>query len=68
MAKPKKRGVKPGTKRGDFGNKIALDRYNMAFMKVTEPQILTLCDQLEETVTRLENKISNSIARINSLI
>lgn len=31
-------------------------------------KILTLCEQLEETVNRLENRISNSIARINALI
>ena len=29
---------------------------------------LTLCEQLEETITRLENRVSNSIARINALI
>lgn len=29
---------------------------------------LTLCQQLEEAVTRLENRVSNSIARINSLM
>lgn len=35
---------------------------------VGKPINLTLCEQLEETITRLENRVSNSIARINALI
>lgn len=46
-----------------------LEAYAEHVSSVTEalPE-LTLCQQLEEAVTRLENRVSNSIARINSLM
>lgn len=81
-AKPKKRGVKPGTKRGSYRKAKTLrirlpsdfkiiDRNTL---KVSEnempftPPLLTLCGQLEDAVMNLETRISNSIAKINSLM
>lgn len=81
---PKKRGVKPGTKRGpyktakeikqrvmtldDYAEKI-LKPMNEKFMAATEtPVELSLCQQLEETIQRFENRISNSIGRLNELM
>ena len=81
-AKAKKRGVKPGTKRGSYRKpKIVMTsiptsewrKLNEAF-KVSEnempftPAPLTLCGQLEDAVMNLETRISNSIAKINSLM
>lgn len=82
VKKAKKRGVKPGTKRGPYRrtkimtladySKQILEPMNAKLMAETnsvgKPINLTLCEQLEETITRLENRVSNSIARINALI
>lgn len=86
-AKPKKRGVKPGTKRGKY--KKAKTRANLLMqikeetkpfkinwkvLKASEnetpftPEPLTLCGQLEDAVMLLETRISNVIAKINSLM
>lgn len=84
-AKPKKRGVKPGTKRGSYRkpkNKITteMDKFlkEVKGWQVVEdesklkasytPKTLTLCEQLEDAVMNLETRISNSIAKINSLM
>jgi len=77
-AKAKKRGVKPGTKRGRYRKPnpgiVVLSRNQAikAGWKVSENQVgpvkLSLCQQLEETITRFENRISNSIGRLNELI
>ena len=56
--KAKKRGVKPGTKRGSYNK-------NVTFTPIKH---LTLCEQLEDAITRLENRVSDNIARINSLM
>lgn len=71
-AKPKKRGVKPGTKRGKYKKVKPNLIFKINWEKI-EPQtspapILTLCGQLEDAITLLENRISNSIAKINSLM
>jgi len=81
--KAKKRGVKPGTKRGPYkvakrkrnrNTPINLKDYTERFMAATDPPkytpapILTLCGQLEDAILLLENRISNSIAKINSLM
>ena len=85
-AKAKKRGVKPGTKRGRYrkakakekeftitsvvgntlkvGDKVTFDP-GPAF---TPAMPLTLCGQLEDAVMLLETRISNVIAKINSLM
>ena len=82
MKKPKKRGRKPGVKVGPYRTKnkpMTLDQYtekvlkplNEKFMLATEyspAPILTLCGQLEDSVMLLENRISNVIAKINSLM
>lgn len=47
---------------------IKVSENEMPFDKASPTKILTLCEQLEETITRLENRVSNSIARINALI
>lgn len=80
----KKRGVKPGTKRGRYNkaNRLIARLSNKTWrlleegkpLKVSEnempftPKILTLCGQLEDAVMNLETRISNSIAKINSLM
>lgn len=83
----KKRGVKPGTKRGSYKrsrkdttvftsipNEKWRELNGAKFIAVTEPPkytptpILTLCGQLEDAILLLENRISNSIAKINSLM
>ncbi len=49
-------------------------KLNVKFMAATEPPkytpapILTLCGQLEDAILLLETRISNSIAKINSLM
>ena len=78
MARPKKRGVKPGTKRGKYKRSrkpkpvtFKIDMSKIANYKpeaYTPAPILTLCGQLEDTILLLENRISNSIAKINSLM
>lgn len=67
----KKRGVKPGTKRGRYRKtkakilkQIKVSKTEMPFT----PAELSLCQQLEETITRFENRISNSIGRLNELM
>lgn len=91
MAKPKKRGVKPGTKRGPYkkkgrkkqlkitavhssegwkvGDAVSLGKSleEMATKKY-DPAPMTLCGQLEDAILLLENRISNAIAKINSLM
>ena len=79
-AKAKKRGVKPGTKRGSYRKQpgiVILSRKQAieAGWKVSENQVgpsepveISLCQQLEETITRFENRISNSIGRLNELM
>jgi hypothetical protein len=95
--KTKKRGVKPGTKRGKYKrNKQSInleqcsDIFNKADAKIgetlrirlpkdfvvkdspkeayTPAPILTLCGQLEDAILLLENRVSNAIAKINSLM
>lgn len=70
--KPKKRGVKPGTKQGPYKkgkrkNKIitGLEEVVKAYAPKTP---LTLCGQLEDSILLLEQRISNAIAKINSLM
>ncbi len=75
-AKAKKRGVKPGTRRGSYNKPgiVVLSRKQAieAGWNVSEnqaaPATLSLCQQLEETITRFENRISNSIGRLNELM
>lgn len=86
-AKPKKvikkRGVKPGTKRGRYrkprdtekeftitsiaGNSIKVGDI-VTFDNANSHVELSLCQQLEETITRFENRIGNSIGRLNQLM
>lgn len=42
--------------------------YLAAVESFTPAPILTLCGQLEDAILLLENRISNSIAKINSLM
>ncbi len=72
-AKAKKRGVKPGSKRGRYTkNKTtaALDKLlkNPSVLEYVAATPLTLCGQLEDAVMLLETRISNVIAKINSLM
>lgn len=60
--KAKKRGVKPGTRRGRYNKIISVD----------DPRIdalaqLTPYEQLDTILTQLENRILNTVARIKSL-
>ena len=87
--KPKKRGVKPGTKRGPYKkvakkrdkpdvkfkisellkDQLTINAERMAALpKYTPAPVLTLCGQLEDAILLLENRISNAIAKINSLM
>lgn len=88
--KAKKRGVKPGTKRGPYKKKgrkskrvMTLAEYSEKILKPSveayvekHPEIkqyapapvLTLCGQLEDSILLLEQRISNAIAKINSLM
>jgi hypothetical protein len=79
--KPKKRGRKPGVKVGPYRTKnkpVILDKSAEAmaanmdwnkFPKNYSPApVLTLCGQLEDSILLLENRISNAIAKINSLM
>lgn len=59
----KKRGVKPGTKRGSY--KKFMTSNNPP--KYT-PAPLCLCGQLEDAIMLLENRISNAITKLNSLM
>lgn len=58
----KKRGVKPGTKRGSYKK----------FMTSNEPPKfngpMTLCGQAEDAISNLEARLSNIIRRINSIM
>lgn len=76
-SKPKKRGVKPGTKRGTYKkqrNKIIKGLSEAVEFAVNQPKaynpapVLTLCGQLEDSILLLEQRISNAIAKINSLM
>jgi len=58
--KAKKRGVKPGTKRGPYKKETANN--------FTTKPILTLCGDLDNAILNLETRISNAIAKINSLM
>lgn len=102
--KAKKRGVKPGTKRGPYkkkgrkriakqkefivttatphefkvGDKITFSGLQnlkeereklISDIKAYAPSpVLTLCGQLEDSILLLEQRISNAIAKINSLM
>lgn len=88
--KVRKRGVKPGSKRGRYKrSKSSLEIIKMALdktgrWKVSENQVgssdpsievktftpspLSLCGQLEDAILLLETRISNAIAKINSLM
>lgn len=92
--KAKKRGVKPGTKRGPYkkrGRKKIVAKLSPEGWKVgdtlrinvpkdfkitetvdspayTPSPVLTLCGQLEDSILLLEQRISNAIAKINSLM
>lgn len=101
VKKAKKRGVKPGTKRGKYkrsrkpnkiikglnealeaaksdneftvtailGNKIKVgDKVTFGDMPKYTPAPLTLCGQLEDAILLLETRVSNAIAKINSLM
>lgn len=84
MRKPKlkKRGVKPGTKRGRYKRvkSISVSKYadrilkpmTEKFMEATKasytPAPLSLCGQLEDAILLLETRISNAVAKINSLM
>ena len=55
------------------GDRITLDDYVENILKpmaakYSPTPILTLCGQLEDSVMLLENRISNVIAKINSLM
>ncbi len=63
--KAKKRGVKPGTKRGSYKRNKIIVGLEQA---LATPATLSLCQQLEETIQRFENRISNSIGRLNELM
>lgn len=77
----KKRGVKPGTKRGPYrkarsrkartvnaGFKAG-DLADLIIPKSYAPNpVLTLCGQLEDSILLLEQRISNAITKINSLM
>jgi len=75
--KAKKRGVKPGTKRGSYRKERGEPIFKIDWSKVSDYQpqtpstpspVLTLCGQLEDAVMLLETRISNVIAKINSLM
>lgn len=69
--KPKKRGRKPGVKVGPYRTKnkpFTLEEFAALGNKYTPSQPLTLCGQLEDSILLLENRISNAIAKINSLM
>jgi len=81
--KPKKRGRKPGVKVGPYKKRKTLKvtaitgSINVGdeiifkpadFPKYSPTPILTLCGQLEDSVMLLENRISNVITKINSLM
>lgn len=82
--KAKKRGVKPGTKRGPYKkgkNKPIAFKVEQQ-LRETEARLaklaplgpayapgpLTLCGQLEDSIMLLEQRISNAITKINSLM
>lgn len=44
------------------------DKFMEATKQYTPSQPLTLCGQLEDSILLLENRISNAIAKINSLM
>ena len=85
-SKPKKRGVKPGTKREPYKKKGKKNSNKLLTIKEIEAQlanieekasqikqyapapVLTLCGQLEDSILLLEQRISNAIAKINSLV
>lgn len=81
--KEKKRGRKPGVKVEPYkkNKSITLDEYTTKilkpmtdkFMAETQPKNyspapMVLCGQLEDAILLLENRISNAIAKINSLM
>lgn len=93
VKKAKKRGVKPGTKRGKYKRtktkipKVLSDAMakamadvkaskgwqvveseGKAFASYSPAPVLTLCGQLEDAILLLENRLSNAIAKINSLM
>lgn len=82
--KPKKRGRKPGVKVGPYKTKKKIyydisgkptdwqpgDKIDNGptIPKYSPAPVLTLCGQLEDSVMLLENRISNVISKINSLM
>lgn len=56
------------TRKANIALKNIIEPWKVSENQVGPAKILTLCEQLEETITRLENRVSNSIARINALI
>jgi hypothetical protein len=79
-AKPKKRGRKAGVKVGPYKKRKAMtlneyadtikvgDKLTFDIPKYSPAPVLTLCGQLEDSILLLENRISNAIAKINSLM
>jgi hypothetical protein len=79
-AKGKKRGRKPGVKVGRYRTKNNPSKFKINWDALSPPidgpiipkysptPILTLCGQLEDSILLLENRISNAIAKINSLM
>lgn len=83
-AKAKKRGVKPGTKRGKYRTAKQIQNRLLKITAISNglkvgdtvnfdpgPAVgntSTLCGDLDYAIMLLENRISNSIAKINSLM
>lgn len=67
MAKKAKRGRKPGVKYGPYKKrKTALVK--VAKVTSSQPNILSICRQLEEMITELEKRITSINQRINGLL
>lgn len=70
--KPKKRGHKPGVKVRPYRTKnkilVGLEEALLHAKNYSPAPVLTLCGQLEDSILLLENRISNAIAKINSLM
>ncbi len=67
----KKRGRKPGVKVGPYKKRTGFSTVtgeDFSLPKYTPAPILTLCGQLEDAILLLENRVSNAIAKINSLM
>lgn len=80
--KPKKRGVKPGTKRGRYRKANTTKEFTItsvagnsfkvgdivSFDNAATPVALSLVETLDAAIARLEVAVGNSIDRINSLV